>query len=156
YLGPWLLSFTRNAPGVFVVPGSRWEHLKNVLVFAEGPLRTNLTMFWEWLGNGLKTDVDKWVAAVAMASALLYLSLGARGRLAAKEDPEPAGRGWLGWAALVLAAGYFLLPLHVHWPTDWWGARVRFVVPLFLVGIIASRPWRYGLDARWAAIPVLA
>src|ERR1041385_8299018 len=55
-----------------------------------------------------------------------------------------------------MLCGFLLLPMHMFWPTDWWGARVRFVVPLFLIGIIAIRPWRYGLAPRWAIVPALA
>jgi hypothetical protein len=154
YLGPWLNNFTKDAPGVVVMPGSRWDHFKQNIRLAEGSLRDNIYLFWQWLGDGLRSDVDKWVAAATVACTLIYLVVGARVPLVEKDDPPPPGRAWLGWAALIFAAGYFLLPQHIHWPTDWWGARQRFILPLFLVGVVAARPWRYGLDGRWMAIPI--
>lgn len=164
FLGPWLLDFTRLAPGHAADPrsvvlggdgGSRWQHFKHTLVFAEGSLKWNLSLFLEWLGDGLKNNVDRWIACIGLIALFLCLVIGVRIPADTEEQPR-GGAGWLVWAAVVLLAGFLLLPMHMFWPTDWWGARARFVVPLFLVGIVAVRPWRYGLSARWAAIPALA
>ena len=41
--------------------------------------------------------------------------------------------------------------------SPWMGNRaLRFIVPLFLIGVVAVRPWRYGLAPYWAAVPALA
>jgi hypothetical protein len=111
--------------------------------------------FIEWCNGGYRGHLDELVVAVALVSLAAFLVLGAR----AGEPRSPTvARGeaiWLGGAAALLAAGFLLLPDKVYWPTYWWGVRVRCVVPLVLVSIVAIRPARRGLPAV-AALPALA
>jgi hypothetical protein len=108
----------------------------------------DLATFFQWLGGGYLGHFDDVITAAALTGLVAFLIFGVRGELAR----DRGGALWLGWAALVLALGYLLLPNKIYWPTYWWGLRVRCVVPLFLVAIAGVRVSRRGLPA-WAAIP---
>jgi hypothetical protein len=114
------------------------------------PLGEDLATFFQWLGGGYAGWFDDAISAVAVVVLLAFLIAGVRA------EPAPAAsradRWWLGWAALMLALGYLLLPNKIYWPTYWWGLRVRCVVPLFLILVVCVRPSRRGLPG-WAAIP---
>jgi hypothetical protein len=112
------------------------------------PLAEDLRIFFDWLGGGYRSGFDDVITAVALGVLALFLAVGVRG------EPPAQRRGtalWLGWAGLVLALGYLLLPMKIFWPTYWWGLRVRCVVPLFLVAVAGVRVTRRGLPA-WGAL----
>src|SRR4051812_4229024 len=133
--------------------GASWTfRLARELRLQRPPLGEDLATFFHWLGGGYLGRFDDVITAVAVVMLLFFLVAGVRG------EPAPDRRGgalWLGWAALVLALGYLLLPNKIYWPTYWWGLRVRCVVPLFLVAVAGVRVSRRGLPA-WAAIPAAA
>lgn len=113
--------------------------------------------FVEWLGNGYQSRADEIVPAVALVCVAAFLVLGVRTEQDAR--PGPTGRRdwiWLAWAAVVLALGYLLLPNKVHWPTFWWGVRVRCALPLFVIAVAAIRPARRGLPLLAVAPALLA
>lgn len=151
FLAAWARSFFAggSADGI-----SFTSHLSRQLHLQRPPLGEDLRNFATWLGGGYQSGGDGLVTGVGLAVLLAFLVVGVRGQ----PDAEPStrhGRWWLAWSAAMLALGYLLLPNKVYWPVYWWGLRVRCVVPLFLVGIVAIRRTRRGLPL-WSVAPALA
>jgi hypothetical protein len=119
-------------------------------------LGEHLSTFALWLGGGYRAHLDELVVAAGLLAVVAFLVLGVRD----SGEREPRVRRWeaiwLGSAAALLAAGYLLLPDKVYWPTYWWGVRVRCVVPLCLLAIVAIRPARRGLPLLAVAPAALA
>ena len=139
------------------------DQLLNQLGARRPPLLDDLRLFGQWLGGGYAGGADEVVVVVGVLSLVACLAVGVRRSTAAADGPAPppearlatASTVWLGGAALVLALGYLFLPNKVHWPTYWWGVRVRCAVPLFLVAVVAVRVRPRGLPV-WAAAPAVA
>lgn len=153
FLRGWVAGFFGgNAGGVPVLERVRRE----VRLRTPSPLE-DARLFLEWLGNGYRVAWDELVPGLALATVAALLALGTRPeRASAVPEGTPAARDrtWLAlaWAALVLALGYLLLPLKLMWPNQWWGVRVRCVLPLFLVLVALPRPRARGLPA-WVVGP---
>jgi hypothetical protein len=151
FLAAWARHFFGAGAGA-ARDGVPWTaRLSHELGQQRPPLGEDLQTFFHWLGGGYLGRFDEVIAAIAVVVLLAFLILGVRSDRQ-PEDDRRAGALWLGWAALMLALGYLLLPNKIYWPTYWWGLRVRCVVPLFLVGVACVRTTRRGLPV-WAAIP---
>jgi hypothetical protein len=149
FLGAWARHFFGAGAVDASANVSFTTHLARELRLQRPPLGEDLGTFFEWLGGGYLGRFDDVVTVVALVVLAAFLIAGVR---AQEPVRDRGGARWLGWAALVLALGYLLLPNKVYWPTYWWGLRVRCVAPLFLVAIAGVRRSRHGLPA-WAAVP---
>ena len=148
FLAAWARRFFAGGTGDARDAAPWTFRLSRELRLQRPPLGEDLGNFFHWLGGGYLGHVDEVITAVALVVLAIFLAGGVRG------EPPVERRGgalWLGWAALVLALGYLLLPDKIYWPTYWWGLRVRCVVPLFLVAVAAVRVSRRGLPP-WAAL----
>jgi hypothetical protein len=158
FLSPWAAGFFGGRPGT---GGSLWGRVRRQLR-PHVPGTEDLSLFLRWLGDGYATWVDELVPAAGLLLLAVGLVVGVRpaGKTAPagedREDGEAAPRPgwpWLLWAIALLAIGYLVLPMQLVWPDFWWGVRVRLVIPLLLVAIVAVRPRRRGLPAAALAGP---
>ncbi len=150
FLARWAVRFSSTGDGIGL-----FTHIKRELSFAHPPLSYELSQLFLWLGNGYVSGADELVPAVGLVVLAAFLVLGVRDDHGDGRAGAGPGWVWLLWAALVLAVGFFVLPVKVSWPTPWWGLRARCVAPLIFVVVAAVRPARRGLPA-WAAAPALA
>lgn len=154
YLGPWLAEslFGRRPDG------SGFGGLLLHLWSQRPPFTTYLRNAREWLIESYRSGVDDGVAAVFAATLLLLLLVGIR-PLGTPPAPRTtvAHRAWrarLPITAALLAAGYFLLPMTISYPLQWWAVHVRLLVPALLVAALLIRPRPRGLP-RLALLPVM-
>ena len=153
FLAAWARRFFGGATGDARDAAPWTFRLARELRLQRPPLGEDAATFFQWLGGGYLGHFDDVITAVALVVLIVFLVAGVRG------EPPAQRRGgalWLGWAALVLALGYLLLPNKIYWPTYWWGLRVRCVVPLFLIAVAAIRVRPRGLPAPAALASAVA
>jgi hypothetical protein len=129
-----------------------WKRIVMLISLPHGQWVTRWEWFWHWLGGKPFTNgISYHVSQFAAANVVLFLLLGARSLASEDEARRRVGGWWFVLALPALLGGYLLLPMSILWPTYWFGVCVRFVVPLFLVAVVAVRPRRRGLGPLFVA-----
>ena len=159
YLGPWLYaSFARRGAdgggGLLPFLAHLWRKRQ--------PFRTYLVNVHEWFINGYAGPVDEAVAVVFALTLAVLLVRGLRpsgstapSRSAPPATEPPLWRARIAVSAALLGGGYFLLPMSISVPFEWWAVNVRLLVPCVLVLVLLVPTRARGLP-RVALLPVAA
>jgi hypothetical protein len=153
YLGPWLrhtfMADGRAGGGLGHFAKHLWQMRPGVAVYLEN--------LHEWFLDAYAGPSDEIVAGVFVAALAALLVRGIRPtddgetvvsaspspQVAPDAPPRPDERGWArAWAsrhpltAAGLVLGYFLLPMSIRQPFDWWAVNVRLIVPALMTLVL--------------------